>query len=220
MPELPDLTVYIEHLQRRTAGSELCGIRLASPFVLRTVAPRPDELTGRAVRGLRRLAKQLVLHLEGDFFAVLHLMISGRLQWHEKTIAVPKRNGLAAFDFSSGTLVFTEASKKKRASLRLVQGERDLADPSADSGRQQAKGGSTAEDQLAAGQTVHRAGNAASGAPACAACHGDFGEGLGRYPALAGGQGTLKADRPTKTVGSFWPHLSTLFDYTRRAMPA
>ena len=128
MPELPDLTVYIEHLQRRTAGSELCGIRLASPFVLRTVAPRPDELTGRAVLGWRRLAKQLVLHLEGDFFAVLHLMISGRLQWHEKTIAIPKRNGLAAFDFSSGTLVFTEASKKKRASLRLVQGERDLAD--------------------------------------------------------------------------------------------
>jgi len=127
VPELPDLTVYMEHLERRTAGSELRNIRLASPFVLRTVAPRPDELAGRAVLGWRRLAKQLVLHLEGDFFAVLHLMISGRLLWHEKAIAVPKRIGLAAFDFSTGTLVFTEASKKKRASLRLLQGERDLA---------------------------------------------------------------------------------------------
>ena len=128
MPELPDLTVYLEHLDRRVVGERLLGIRLASPFVLRSVAPSVEDVRDRLVTGTRRVAKQLVLALEPDLFVVVHLMISGRLRWYERGRAVPKRGGLAAFDFSSGTLIFTEASKKKRASLRLVQGEEGLGE--------------------------------------------------------------------------------------------
>ena len=128
MPELPDLTVYIEHLDRRVVGERLLDIRLASPFVLRSVSPAIEEVRGARVTELRRLAKQLVFGLEHDLFVVVHLMISGRLRWYEKGRAVPKRAGLAAFDFSTGTLIFTEASKKKRASLRLVRGQEALAD--------------------------------------------------------------------------------------------
>ena len=127
MPELPDLTVYIEHLQRLTVGARLEGIRLTSPFLLRTVTPTIDELVGRPVVGVERLAKQIVFVLEGDHYMVLHLMISGRLQWGKAGAPVNKRMGLAAFDFSEGTLLFTEASKKKRASLRLVSGADALA---------------------------------------------------------------------------------------------
>ena len=131
MPELPDLTVYIEHLDRRVTGETLEDIRLASPFVLRTVAPSIDEVRGRVVAGLRRLAKQIVVELEGGYFVVVHLMIAGRLHWHRAAKPLPKRgrhrSALAAFDFSSGTLLFTEASRKKRASLRLVRGEDGLA---------------------------------------------------------------------------------------------
>ena len=131
MPELPDLTVYIEHLDRRVTGETLRDIRLASPFVLRTVSPPIDEVRGRLVTRLRRLAKQIVLELDGDFFVVVHLMIAGRLHWHRAAKPLPKRgrhrSALAAFDFSSGTLLFTEASRKKRASLRLVKGEDGLA---------------------------------------------------------------------------------------------
>jgi formamidopyrimidine-DNA glycosylase len=127
VPELPDLTVYLEHIERRVLGERLTGIRLASPFLLRTVEPGIDELVGRRVEGTRRLAKQLIVALEGDFFMVIHLMISGRLQWIGAGAAVPKRNGLAAFDFESGSILFTEASKKKRASLKLVHGEDGLA---------------------------------------------------------------------------------------------
>ena len=127
MPELPDLTVYIEHLDRRVTGETLKDVRLASPFVLRTVSPSIDEVRGRAVTGLRRLAKQIVLELDGSFFVVIHLMIAGRLRWQATAKPLQKRgrhrNALAAFDFSSGTLLFTEASRKKRASLRLVRGE-------------------------------------------------------------------------------------------------
>lgn len=126
MPELPDLTVYREHLQRRIVGERLQGIRLGSPFLLRTVTPGVDDVRGRMVNGVSRLAKQLVIELEEDYFLVIHLMIAGRLQWREGGSPVPKRNGLAAFDFSSGTLIFTEASKKKRASLRLAQGREAL----------------------------------------------------------------------------------------------
>ncbi len=129
MPELPDLSVYLDHLESRTRGSTLDGIRIISPFVLRTVKPTATELVGRRVAGWRRLAKQLILVLEGEYFAVLHLMISGRLQWRSHSTSVkplPRRNGLAALDFSRGSLIFTEASKKKRASLRLVAGEVNL----------------------------------------------------------------------------------------------
>ena len=125
MPELPDLTVYIEHLERRVTGETLRDIRLASPFVLRTVSPSVDDMRGRVVTGVRRIAKQIVFELEGGCFVVIHLMIAGRLHWKRDPGPLPKRgrhrNALAAFDFSSGTLRFTEASRKKRASLRLVR---------------------------------------------------------------------------------------------------
>ena len=126
MPELPDLAVYAEHLERRVLGEPLNAIRLVSPFLLRSVAPTVSEVAGRRVVAVRRLAKQLVLALEGDCFAVLHLMIAGRLHWHATGQAVPKRLGLAAFDFGNGCLVLTEASKKKRAALRLVAGHEAL----------------------------------------------------------------------------------------------
>ena len=131
MPELPDLTVYIEHLDRRVTGETLHDIRLTSPFVLRTVSPTIEEVRGRVVTGLRRLAKQIVLELEGGCFVVIHLMIAGRLHWRG-TMEAPatrgrSRNALVAFDFSSGTLLFSEAARKKRASLRLVRGEDALA---------------------------------------------------------------------------------------------
>ena len=131
MPELPDLAIYIEHLERRVRGETLEDIRLASPFVLRTVSPSIEEVRGRRVSGLRRLAKQIVFELDGGCFVVIHLMIAGRLRWHRAAKPFAKRarhrNALAAFDFSSGTLLFTEASRKKRASLRLVRGEDGLA---------------------------------------------------------------------------------------------
>ncbi|MXX28789.1 MAG: formamidopyrimidine-DNA glycosylase [Gammaproteobacteria bacterium] len=127
MPEMPDLTVYLEHLEARLAGATLDGVRLKSPFVLRSVTPGVDEVCGLRVRSVSRLAKQIVLELEGDCFMVMHLMISGRLQWRAEGVRKPGRNVLALFDFSTGTLVFTEASKKKRAALRLVRGRAALA---------------------------------------------------------------------------------------------
>ena len=127
MPELPDLTVYLEHLERRTRDAELIAIRLGNPFVLRTVQPSIADVCGHRVRGWRRLAKQLVLELDGDYYVVIHLMISGRLHWERLGKAIPKRNGIAALDFSTGTMIFTEASKKRRASLKLVAGSDGLA---------------------------------------------------------------------------------------------
>ena len=131
MPEYPDLTVYVEHIERRVKGDRLTGIRLTSPFLLRSVTPGVDEIAGREVIAVRRLAKQLVLALGDSYFVVIHLMIAGRLRWHDAKPnappqAVPKRNGLAAFDFETGSLIFTEASKKKRASLKLVHGDTAL----------------------------------------------------------------------------------------------
>jgi formamidopyrimidine-DNA glycosylase len=128
MPELPDIAVYIEALERRTRGHTLEAIRLASPFVLRTVEPKIADVTGRKVEALRRIAKRIVFDFGDELFAVVHLMVSGRFQWHDARGAkIPARLGLLAFDFDSGTLVLTEASKKKRASLHLVRGEAALA---------------------------------------------------------------------------------------------
>ena len=107
MPELPDVTVYLEALERRVQGARLEGLRLASPFLLRTVTPSVEDVCGRRVTGCSRLAKQLVIALEGDYYLVLHLMISGRLQWGAVGKAIPKRNGLAGFDFSAGALILT-----------------------------------------------------------------------------------------------------------------
>ena len=128
MPELPDLTVYLEHLEARIRGATLDAIRLKSPFLLRTVTPGVDDVCGRPVVGCQRLAKQIVIELEEEYYLVMHLMIAGRLQWRDAGAGVPGRVGLAAFDFSSGTLLLTEASKKKRASLKLVQGAAALAE--------------------------------------------------------------------------------------------
>jgi formamidopyrimidine-DNA glycosylase len=123
MPELPDLTVYIEALRARVLGRQVSGVRLASPFLLRTVDPPLSSVAGATVRDLRRLGKRIVVGLEDELFLVVHLMIAGRLRWRETGAAIPKKIGLAAFDFTSGTAILTEAGTKRRASLHVVRGE-------------------------------------------------------------------------------------------------
>src|SRR5882672_4884844 len=127
MPELPDLTVYIEQLSERILGQVLLGIRLANPFLLRSVDPPIEELAGRRARSLALLGKRIVIGLDGELFLLLHLMISGRLHWKDAGAKIPGRVGLAAFDFESGSLILTEASRKRRASLHLVRGRAGLA---------------------------------------------------------------------------------------------
>ncbi len=122
MPELPDVAVYLEHLHSRVLDATLLAVRLASPFLLRSVDPPIREACGKRVVGLSRLGKRLVFGLEDDLFLVLHLMISGRLRFREPGARIPAKIGLAAFDFRPGTLLLTEASTKKRASLVLVRG--------------------------------------------------------------------------------------------------
>jgi formamidopyrimidine-DNA glycosylase len=128
MPELPDITVYIEGLRERIVGQPLERIRLASPFLVRSVDPPILEAQGREVRETRRLGKRIVLALSDDLFLVLHLMIAGRLRWERRGAKPPGKLGLAAFDFPAGTLLLTEASSKKRAALHLVRGEAGLAE--------------------------------------------------------------------------------------------
>jgi len=127
MPELPDIIVYIEHLGDRLPGQMLERLRLLNPFVLRSVTPPLASAEGRKVVGVRRMGKRIVVALEGDLFLVLHLMIAGRLRWIGKGAKPPGRISLAAFEFTDGTLVFTEAGTKRRASLHLVEGEAALA---------------------------------------------------------------------------------------------
>ena len=122
MPELPDVVVYIESLRPRVVGQVLQHVRLASPFVLRSVVPPIREAEGRAVTGVRRIGKRIVLELEDDLFLVVHLMIAGRFRFKDAGAKIPGRLGLAAFDFPTGTLLLTEAGSKKRASLHLVRG--------------------------------------------------------------------------------------------------
>jgi formamidopyrimidine-DNA glycosylase len=126
MPELPDVVLYVEALTRHVRGQPLERVRLASPFVLRTVDPPLGEVEGRRVLELRRMGKRIVLELEDDLFVVVHLMIAGRLSWKPRGAKVPGKRGLAAFDFPTGTLLLTEASTKKRASLHVVRGEAAL----------------------------------------------------------------------------------------------
>jgi formamidopyrimidine-DNA glycosylase len=126
VPELPDIVVYLEALERRLKGRALQGIRLASPFLLRTVDPPLASAQGRKLLGVARIGKRIVLALEDDLFLVLHLMISGRLHWKQRGVKIPRKLGLAAFDFPEGTLLLTEAGSKKRASLHLVRGAADL----------------------------------------------------------------------------------------------
>ena len=126
MPELPDIAVYVECLARRVTGQPLQAIRLANPFVLRSVSPTVGQVCGRRVERVTRLGKRIVLALVGGAFAVLHLMIAGRLHWREPGGKIPGKVGLVAFDFPLGTLVLTEAGTKRRAWLRLVEGEAAL----------------------------------------------------------------------------------------------
>ncbi len=127
MPELPDITVYLECLEPRIVGRPLLKTRLGSPFFLRTVAPPLTDAEGRRVAGLRRLGKRIVIALEGELHLVVHLMVAGRLRWLAPGARIPARLGLAAMDFPTGTLLVTEAGTKKRASLHLVRGEAALS---------------------------------------------------------------------------------------------
>lgn len=127
MPELPEITIYVEALERRVIGTILDRVRIRSPSLLRSVDPPITAAHGRSVAGVERLGKRIVLALEGDLFLVLHLMRTGRLRWKPPGSAVPGKFGHAAFDFGEGTLLLTEAGTKKRASLHIVRG-RDALD--------------------------------------------------------------------------------------------
>ena len=127
MPELPDITVYIEALEKRVLGEPLEGLRLANPFLLRSVDPPIRSAEGRRVEGFRRLGKRIAIGLEGELWLVLHLMIAGRLHWQKPGAKLPGKRGLAGFDFPNGTLILTEAGSKRRASLHVVRGEAALA---------------------------------------------------------------------------------------------
>ncbi|HEY4671884.1 MAG TPA: DNA-formamidopyrimidine glycosylase family protein [Gemmatimonadaceae bacterium] len=126
MPELPDITVYIEALAARVVGQTLDRTRIAKPFLLRSVDPPISAANGKHVTGVRRMGKRIVLELEDDLFLVVHLMIAGRLRWVPAGGKVPGKVGLAAFDFPNGTLILTEAGSKRRASLWLVRGKESL----------------------------------------------------------------------------------------------
>ncbi len=126
MPELPDVAVYLEALAPRILGARLERVRLLTPFLLRSVDPPVSAVAGKTVTGLRRLGKRVVIALEGELFLVIHLMIAGRLHWKPAGAKPPGKIGLAAFDFSTGTLTLTEAGTKKRASLDVVRGEAAL----------------------------------------------------------------------------------------------
>ena len=126
MPELPDVAVYIEALEKRIAGKRLEGVRIASPFLLRSVDPPLEIVHGKIVQRLRRLGKRICIGFDDDIWLVLHLMIAGRLHWRPRGAKVSKPRGLAAFDFPNGTLLLTEAGSQKRASLHVVASEAGL----------------------------------------------------------------------------------------------
>ena len=126
MPELPDITVYVEALEKRILGQRLENVRVASLFLLRTAMPPIASANGRKVVELRRLGKRICIGLEGELWLVLHLMIAGRLHWKPRHTKIAGRQYLAAFDFPHGALVWTEAGSQKRASLHVAEGERGL----------------------------------------------------------------------------------------------
>lgn len=127
MPELPDVELYLDALDRHIGGAELQAVRCHSPFLLRTVQPPLSAAHGRRVTGFRRIGKRIAIGLEGDLWLVLHLMIAGRLHWKDPEAKLAGKRDLAAFDFADGSLVLTEAGSKKRASLHVVEGEAGLA---------------------------------------------------------------------------------------------
>jgi len=126
MPELPDVTVYVERLDARLRGDVLQRVRLLNPFLLRSALPPIATAEGRAVRGVERLGKRIVLALDGELFLVLHLMVAGRLRWLAAGAKPPGRIALALFEFGGGTLLLTEAGSQRRASLHLVAGRAAL----------------------------------------------------------------------------------------------
>ncbi len=127
MPELPDIVVYIEALEKRILRQRLDQVRIASPFLLRTASPAVRDAEGKTVVQLRRLGKRICIGLDNDVWLVLHLMIAGRLHWRKRDAKLSPPRGLAAFDFANGTLLWTEAGSQKRASLHVVAGEQGLA---------------------------------------------------------------------------------------------
>src|ERR1044072_5019769 len=126
MPELPDITIYLDALERRILRQPLNQVRIRSPFLLRTVLPPIQAVQGRKVIKLRRLGKRIAFGFQEDLWLVLHLMIAGRIHWRERGAKLTGKHSLAAFDFPNGTLVLTEAGTRKRASLHLVQNEQGL----------------------------------------------------------------------------------------------
>lgn len=128
MPELPDVTVYVEAIAARVVGHALGSIRIFSPFVLRSVEPGPDAFAGKTVTGVSRIGKRIVLELDDELFAVVHLMIAGRFHWLAPTAKLNRKQTLAAFAFEHGVLQLTEAGSKRRASLHLVRGREALAE--------------------------------------------------------------------------------------------
>src|SRR5665213_675783 len=129
MPELPDITVYLEHLQSRIVGQPLEKLVIAKPFVLRSFDPPVSEVEGTVVRGVRRMGKRIVLAMDGERFIVIHLMIAGRLRWRSVGAKLPPKGSiLATFHFPNGVLVLTEAGTTRRASMHLVRGEAGLAE--------------------------------------------------------------------------------------------
>ena len=126
MPELPDIVVYIEALEKRIQGSVLERVRIASPFLLRTAVPPLSSVEGKKIVELRRLGKRICFGLEGDLWLVLHLMIAGRLHWYDERAKAAKGRSVAVFEFTTGSLTLTEAGTQKRASLHVVQGEAGL----------------------------------------------------------------------------------------------
>lgn len=127
MPELPEIATYLDAIERHVGGDVLETIRVKSFSLLRTYDPPLDALFGKRLTGTRRIGKRIVFEFENELFAVLHLMVAGRLHWHTDRRKIPAKVGLAAFDFSRGTMLLTEAGTKRRASLHVVQGEDSLA---------------------------------------------------------------------------------------------
>ena len=128
MPELPDITVYVEALQRRLMGEELTEVRLGTPFLLRSVEPPLSAVVNKRVQGVQRSGKRIVVGLDDELFMVFHLMIAGRLHWKPRSAKPGRKSDLAAFEFPTGTLTLTEAGTKRRASLHLVRGAEGLAE--------------------------------------------------------------------------------------------
>jgi formamidopyrimidine-DNA glycosylase len=128
MPELPDVTVYVELIAAKTTGRKIERVRIASPFVVRSVDPPVRDVEGKMVREIRRIGKRIAIGLDDDLWIVIHLMIAGRFRWLKPGAKIPGRLGLAAFDFENGTLVLTEAGTQRRASITVVRGEGSLAD--------------------------------------------------------------------------------------------